>query len=200
MDRKFISCNFVCWLVIMLLAACQNSDKVASNDPMSKYLELSMEERRSPQNATGSFLTAEGLQVSLFAAEPLVVNPTNMDIDHQGRVWVLESPNYGLPNQEKNPQGGRITILEDTDGDGVADISTLFYQGPDVDTALGIAVLGNKVYVTRSPHLLVFTDNNGDDIPDSKEIVLTGMGKPGDHSSHALVFGPDGKFDWNMGN
>jgi putative membrane-bound dehydrogenase-like protein len=159
-----------------------------------------MEARRSPQNATGSFLTAEGLQVSLFAAEPLVVNPTNMDIDHQGRVWVLESPNYGLPNQEKNPQGGRITILEDTDGDGVADISTLFYQGPDVDTALGIAVLGNKVYVTRSPHLLVFTDNNGDDIPDSKEIVLTGMGKPGDHSSHALVFGPDGKFYWNMGN
>lgn len=48
--------------------------------------------------------------------------------------------------------------------------------------------------------MLLFTDENGDDQPDSKEILLTGMGDPGDHSSHALEFGPDGKFYWNMGN
>jgi putative membrane-bound dehydrogenase-like protein len=186
------------WLIAVVLPGCspEGSDQPSQHD----FLELSIEERRKPENATASFVVAHDLQVALFAAEPLVVNPTNMDIDHRGRVWVLESPNYGKPQDQRSEQGGRIAILEDTNGDGRADKRTLYYQGEDVETALGIAVLGSKVYVTRSPNLLVFTDKDGDDQPDSKEKLITGMGKPGDHSSHAIVFGPDGKFYWNMGN
>ena len=187
---------------IVLCYGCTsgNSDPHTVGPDHEAYLKLSIEERRKPENATASFEVANGLNIALFASEPLVVNPTNMDIDHRGRVWVLESPNYGKPREQRSEEGGRITILEDTDGNGQADKSTLFYQGQDVETALGIAVLGNKVYVTRSPNLLVFTDLDGDDWPDSKEKLLTAMGSPGDHSSHALVFGPDGKFYWNMGN
>ncbi len=189
-------------LLVLILINCTSGTNHHPETSVNEeeYLAWSIEERRNPENATASFELAQGTDIALFASEPMVVNPTNIDIDHRGRVWVLESPNYGRPRDQRLPGGGRITILEDTDGDGRADHSKLFYQGEDVETALGIAVLGEKIYVTRSPNLLVFTDANGDDQPDSKEILLTGMGSPGDHSAHALVFGPDGKFYWNMGN
>src|SRR5690606_21596482 len=75
-----------------------------------------------------------------------------------------------------------------------------FYHGDDIRIPLGIAVLGNKVYVSHSPYLFVFTDENGDDRPNNKEKLFTGLGNPGDHSLHAIVFGPDGKPYFNMGN
>ena len=55
--------------------------------------------------------------------------------------------------------------------------------------------------MSKSPNLLVFTDNDGDDKPDSKEILFTGMdAKEHDHAIHAVVFGPDGKLYFNAGN
>ena len=92
-------------------------------------------------------------------------------------------------------------ILEDTDGDGKADKSKVFYQGPDVNAALGIAVLGKKVIVSCSPNVFVFTDENGDDVPEKKEILFQGIkGIQHDHAIHAFTFGPDGKLYFNMGN
>ncbi|HEV8542117.1 MAG TPA: PVC-type heme-binding CxxCH protein [Verrucomicrobiae bacterium] len=147
---------------------------------------------------------ADGLEVSLFASEPMVRNPANMDIDERGRVWVTEGANYRSSFQKwgkLRPEGDRIVILEDTDGDGVADKEKTFYQGNDINTALGICVLGNKVIVSCSPNVLVFTDENGDDVSDKKEILFTGIkGVDHDHGVHAFVFGPDGKLYFNMGN
>lgn len=146
---------------------------------------------------------AEGLEISLFASEPMVVNPPNMDIDARGRIWVTEGANYRTWQKwgKLRPGGDRIMILEDTDGDGIADKEKVFYQGEDVNAALGICKLGNKVYVSRAPNILVFTDENGDDIPDKKEILFTGSsGVDHDHGIHAMVFGPDGKLYFNMGN
>src|SRR5690606_3816502 len=163
--------------------------KATPHDP-DAYLALSPEERLLPENATSSFTLHEGLGVALFAAEPMVVNPTNIDVDARGRVWVCESYNYAIPDEEQVERGGRITILEDTDGDGRADNRKVFYQGDDIRIPLGIAVLGNKVYVSHSPYLFVFTDENGDDRPNNKEKLFTGLGNPGDHSLHAVVFGP----------
>src|SRR5690242_13754970 len=93
---------------------------------------------------------AEGLEVSLFASEPMVRNPANMDVDSRGRVWVTEGANYRVWQKwgKLRPEGDRIVILEDTDGDGAADKETTFYQGNDINTALGICVLGNKVIVS----------------------------------------------------
>ena len=146
---------------------------------------------------------APGLEVSLFASEPLVRNPANMDIDHKGRIWVTEGANYRLFQRwgKLRPDGDRIVILEDTNGDGIADKDKTFYQGNEINTALGICVLGNKVIVSCSPNVFVFTDVNGDDKADKKEVLFTGIkGVDHDHGVHAFVFGPDGKLYFNMGN
>jgi putative membrane-bound dehydrogenase-like protein len=162
-----------------------------------------------PERAVSNLKLYPGVEATLFASEPMILNPTNIDIDHRGRVWMCEVVNYpsfdGISvsgsDFDGRPEGDRILILEDTTGDGVADKRTVYYQGRDVDTAMGIAVLGNKVIVTRAPNVLVFTDEDGDDKPDKKEYLFTKTGGPqGDHSTHAFQFGPDGKLYWNMGN
>jgi putative membrane-bound dehydrogenase-like protein len=151
-----------------------------------------------------SLHAADGLEVTLFAAEPLVKNPTDMDIDERGRVWITEGVNYRSTFQPwgiLDPAGDRIVILEDTNGDGVADKATTFYQGPEINAALGICVLGNKVIVSRSPDIYVFTDTNGDGRADTKEILFSGIsGVDHDHGVHAVTFGPDGKLYFNFGN
>ncbi len=157
---------------------------------------------RSADRAIASLDLFPGLEATLFASEPNITNPTNIDVDHRGRVWVCDVVNYReRGSRDERPQGDRILILEDTDGDGVSDSSKVFYQGRDVDAALGLAVLGNKVIVTAAPNVLVFTDVDGDDVPDRKEYLFTQSGAPqNDHSTHSLSFGPDGCLYWNMGN
>jgi putative membrane-bound dehydrogenase-like protein len=148
--------------------------------------------------------TPDNLEVSLFASEPMVRNPANMDVDAKGRVWVTEGVNYRMFQKwgKLRPEGDRIVILEDSDGDGAADKEKTFYQGDEINTALGICVLGDKVIVSCSPNILIFKDENHDDKADGKpEIMFTGIsGKDHDHGAHAFVFGPDGKLYFNIGN
>ena len=145
---------------------------------------------------------ADGLEVSLFASEPMMVNPCDMDVDAKGRVWITEGANYRKwANPPVRPGGDRILIMEDTDGDGIADKSTVFYQGLDINSALGICVLGNKVIVSCAPNVFVFTDEDGDGKADKKEVLFTGIkGVQHDHAVHAFSFGPDGKLYFNFGN
>jgi putative membrane-bound dehydrogenase-like protein len=145
---------------------------------------------------------ADGLEVTLFASEPMMVNPCDMDVDAKGRVWITEGANYRKwANPAVRPEGDRILIMEDTDGDGVADMSTVFYQGKDINSALGICVLGNKVIVSCAPNVFVFTDEDGDGKADKKEVMFTGIkGVQHDHAVHAFTFGPDGKLYFNFGN
>jgi putative membrane-bound dehydrogenase-like protein len=161
-------------------------------------------DERNPETGLADLKVYEGLEVTLFASEPMFSNPTNIDIDSRGRVWVCEAFNYRNQYNPKNPtrtEGDRIMILEDTDGDGKADNSKVFYQGTDVNAALGICVLGNKVIVSCSPNVFVFTDDNGDDIPDRKEVLFQGIrGVDHDHAIHAFTFAHDGRLYFNMGN
>jgi putative membrane-bound dehydrogenase-like protein len=155
---------------------------------------------------SGQLYLPNDLEATLWAESPMFNNPTNMDIDAKGRVWITEAVNYRKFNNKPetrldHPEGERIMILEDTDGDGKADNSKVFVQDPDLVSPLGIAVIGNKVIVSCAPNLVVYTDENGDDKPDRKEIMLTGFGgMDHDHSLHALVAGPDGKYYFNTGN
>jgi putative membrane-bound dehydrogenase-like protein len=145
----------------------------------------------------------EGLEVSLFASEPMVVNPPNIDVDARGRVWSTEGANYRVFQKwgKLRPEGDRIVILEDTNGDGTADKQKIFYQGHEINAALGIVKLGKKVIVSCSPNVWVFTDENEDDVADKKELLFTGIsGVDHDHGVHAVTFGPDGKLYFNMGN
>ena len=166
---------------------------------------LSEDQRHLPANALrGLTVGDDSLSVGLFAAEPMLVNPTNMDIDARGRVWICEGFNYRNQVNPQNPyrkEGDRIVILEDTTGDGIADKQTVFYQGPDIDAALGIAVLGNKVIVSRSPNVYIFTDEDGDGKADRKDTLFTAIGGiQHDHAIHSFNFGPDGRLYFNFGN
>lgn len=155
---------------------------------------------------SNGFVVPEGWEVTLWAESPSLYNPTNMDVDAKGRIWVTEAVNYRNFNNDPDKRlhfekGDRIMILEDTDGDGVSDSSKVFVQDNDLVAPMGIAVLGNKVFVSCAPSLIVYTDENGDDVPDKKEVFLTGFGGfDHDHSLHSLIAGPDGKYYFNTGN
>jgi putative membrane-bound dehydrogenase-like protein len=156
-------------------------------------------DRHDPANAVANLDIYRGLAATLFASEPALTNPTNIDIDYRGRVWVCDVMNY-RGNNGKRPAGDRILIFEDTNGDGKFDTVKTFYQGRDVDSAMGICVLGNKVIVSSSPNVLVFTFDDNDRIL-KKDALFTKTGQPQhDHSAHTFVFGPDGKLYWNFGN
>lgn len=155
---------------------------------------------RDPKNAVSGLKVHDGLEVTLAASEPMIQSLTNLDVDHRGRVWVCEVVNYRA-HLGKRPAGDRILILEDQDGNGEVDSSKVFYQGSDIDSAMGICVLGDRVIVSASPNVWVFTDQDGDDVPEKKELLFSNTGMPQhDHSAHSFIFGPDGKLYWNFGN
>lgn len=155
---------------------------------------------RDASDALDGLEVGEDLAAALFAAEPQLLSPSNIDIDHLGRVWVCEIVNYRR-HKGKRPEGDRILILEDTDGDGQVDKEKVFYQGTDIDSPHGVCVLGNKVIVSAGDKVQVFTDTDGDDKSDKKEVLFSGIaGSQHDHGIHAFTFGPDGKLYFNFGN
>ncbi len=193
-----LSGRLVAFLIpLVMISACGTG-----NPADDGFDALTEEERHLPENALKGIVMTNGLEILSYAAEPLLVNPTNIDVDEKGRVWVTEAYNYrtwaGYP---ANPNGDRILILEDTNGDGKADTAKVFYQGPELNAPLGISVLGNRVIVSQSPYVWVFYDDDGDDKADRKEILFQGMGgEQHDHGVHAFIFGPDGKLYFNFGN
>lgn len=162
---------------------------------------------RDPKDAIAGLDVAVGLEATLFASEASgMLSPADIDIDHLGRVWVCEVVNY-RHRQGERKAGDRILIVEDTNEDGISDKQTVFFQGHEVDSALGIAVFptpsgkGTKVIVSCAPNVWIFTDEDGDLKADKKELLFTKTGDPQhDHSAHAFIFGPDGKLYWNYGN
>jgi putative membrane-bound dehydrogenase-like protein len=158
------------------------------------------------KDAIAGLDVAPGLEVSLFAGEPTLLSPSNIDVDHFGRVWVCEVVNYRRFANKTNPdrpEGDRILVLEDTNGDGAADKTTVFYQGKDVDSAHGVCVLGDRVIVSCGDSVFSLYDRDHDlkADPGSKELLFTGIsGTQHDHGIHAFVFGPDGKLYFNFGN
>jgi putative membrane-bound dehydrogenase-like protein len=156
------------------------------------------------QIPTDLFKVADGLEITLWAATPLLHNPTNIDIDRDGRIWVAEGVRY-RSHYARQPAGDRIVVLEDTDGDGKADKSHTFVQEPMLIAPLGIAVIDNKIVVSQPPDLNVYTDvdrnQRFDPAVDKREVLLTGFqGVNHDHSLHSVTVGPDGKWVFNSGN
>ncbi|MDW3647804.1 MAG: c-type cytochrome [Bacteroidia bacterium] len=197
---KLLPAYFLFFSLLFLALSCSEGEK----KNLKAYESLSKEEQRQSDYAVQGIDIAEGLQAHLFAAEPMLINPTNIDIDAKGRIWVCEAFNYRNqlnPNNPKRKAGDRIVILEDSNGDGQADKSKVFYQGPEINSALGICVLEDRVIVSVSPHVYVFKDTDGDDVADSKEIMFQGIGgEQHDHGVHSFTFGPDGKLYFNFGN
>ncbi|MEM7391024.1 MAG: PVC-type heme-binding CxxCH protein, partial [Verrucomicrobiota bacterium] len=149
------------------------------------------------------FVVPEGLDVSIWATSPMLYNPANIDIDYKGRIWVTEGRNYR--GRRTEPEGDRVVVLEDTDGDGVADSSHTFVQEKKFICPLGIAVIDNRIVVSQPPDLIVYTDVDRDAVfdpdIDKREVLLTGFdGKNHDHSLHSVTVGPNGQWYFNFGN
>ena len=163
----------------------------------------------SPEGTLKSFTVAPGLEATVWASEPLFVNPTTLTIDHKGRVWVCEAVNYRNRLRGKPPtrkEGDRILVLEDTNQDGKADKVTTFFQSSAVESPLGIAILptanGQKVFVCQSPQIWVFDDANGDLKADGPpQTLLKGFqGIDHDHGVHGIQIGPDGRLWFTVGD
>lgn len=158
-----------------------------------------------PHNvATEFFHLPADLEVSVWASSPDLFNPTNMDIDASGRIWVAEGVNY-RGKAKRRPGGDRIVVLEDTDGDGKADSSHTFVQDKELISPLGVAVFDNVIMVSQPPNLIKYTDVNRDQkfdpAVDTREVLLTGFNAINhDHSLHSVTAGPDGKWMFNNGN
>ena len=171
---------------------------------MLAVLPLLLAQNAAP-DLTDRFDVPAGVKVTLWAQSPQLYNPTAIDIDGEGRLWVAEAVNYRQWNG-RNPgrhheAGDRIVVVEDTDSDGVADSSTVFVQDPDLTAPLGIAVIDGAVYVSCSPHLFVYRDTDGDLKADEREVLLTGWGgHDHDHGLHSVVAGPGGGLLWSAGN
>ena len=160
--------------------------------------------REPTQIPTNLFKVPEGFEITLWAASPLLRNPTNIDIDKDGRIWVAEGVRY-RSHYARQPEGDRIVVLEDTNGDGKADSTHTFVQEPGLIAPLGVAVIDNKVIVSQPPDLIVYTDVDRnlrfDPAIDKREVLLTGFqGINHDHSLHSVTVGPDGKWVFNSGN
>ncbi|MEP3478055.1 MAG: PVC-type heme-binding CxxCH protein [Fuerstiella sp.] len=155
-------------------------------------------------NATKNLDVADGLQVQLLASEPKLLSPSNIDVDHLGRIWVCEVVNYRHFANKDNPAreaGDRILVMEDTNNDGSLDKQTTFYQGPEIDSAHGVCVLGNRVIVSAGASVFDFYDDDGDLKADRKEVLFSGIqGSQHDHGIHSFTFGPDGRLYFNFGN
>lgn len=190
----------------LFFLAAQRGQPVNTVYPGSSGTEPNRQHRLIVGADSNTLYLPDDLEATLWAEAPMFYNPTNMDIDAKGRVWITEAVNYRKFNNKPDsrldhPEGERVMILEDKNGDGKADNSKVFVTDPDLVSPLGIAVIGNKVIVSCSPNVVVYTDENGDDQPDRKEIMLTGFGGlDHDHSLHAIVAGPDGKYYFNTGN
>jgi putative heme-binding domain-containing protein len=149
-----------------------------------------------PEEERKSFQVADGFEVNLFAADPLLAKPIQMNWDAAGRLWVATSEAYPQikPGEKQND---KIIVLEDTKGVGVADKTTVFAEGLLIPT--GIEVGDGGVYVVDSTDLLHLSDTDGDGKADKRRVVLSGFGTEDTHHMvHTLRWGPDGLLYFNQ--
>lgn len=164
-----------------------------------------------PEVERASFQLAQGLEVNLFAADPMLKKPVQINWDARGRLWVASSTTYPQikPGESNTDQ---IIVLEDTNGDGVADTSTvfadnlliptgLFPTGPGEAAILGFGTedKGAGCYVANSTELLFLRDTDGDGRADQRHVLLSGFGTEDTHHIiHTFRGAPDGSLYFNQ--
>jgi putative membrane-bound dehydrogenase-like protein len=129
---------------------------------------------RSPQESLQSIAVRPGFRVELMASEPMVMDPVNMEWGPDGKLWVVEMADYPLGLDGKGKPGGRVRFLEDRDGDGQYDHSTLFLD--EISFPTSVLPWGKGVLVTAAPDLFYAEDTNGDGLSDHREALYRGFG------------------------
>ncbi len=134
--------------------------------------------RIAPRDMAGSlegFHVIPGFKLELAASEPLVRDPVDLAFDENGRMYVAEMIPYAENNSAKyGSPNGRVSLLEDTDGDGRYDTSKVFLD--NVVWPAGLTCFDGGVFVAATPELLYCKDTDGDGKADVREVVITGFG------------------------
>src|SRR3954463_15303028 len=149
-----------------------------------------------PEVERKSFQVADGFEVNLFAADPLLAKPIQMSFDPSGRLWVVSSEVYPqiAPGQTAND---KVLVLEDRDGDGKAETTRVFADGLLIPT--GVEPGDGGAYVANSTELLHLKDTDGDGKADTRSVVLSGFGTEDTHHIlHTLRWGYDGQLYFNQ--
>ena len=155
-----------------------------------------------PDKALEKFKLEDGFRIEVVAHEPMVVDPIAMDIDADGRLWVIDMPSY-MPvhdmdaletsKRERVPEA-RVVVLEDTNNDGMMDVHRVFFEGLILPRA--IKVLNDGILVAEPPSVWFIRDTNGDGKGDSKELAYHGFGDETDPNIHSFP----GGLMWGMDN
>jgi putative heme-binding domain-containing protein len=149
-----------------------------------------------PEIERRSFQVADGFEVNLFAADPLLAKPIAMSFDPKGRLWVATSETYPQVKPGQKPND-KIVVLEDTKGAGRADNVTVFADGLHIPT--GIEPGDGGVYVADSTELLHLADTQGTGKADKRRVLLSGFGTEDTHHIiHAFRWGPNGMLYFNQ--
>jgi len=149
-----------------------------------------------PEIERKSFQVAPGFEVNLYASDPKIAKPIQMNFDAAGRLWIASSETYPQikPGQKAND---RILVVEDTDGDGRAEKTTVFADGLLIPT--GVVPGDGGCYVANSTELLHLADSDGNGRADTSRVVLSGFGTEDTHHIlHTLRWGPDGRLYLNQ--
>ncbi len=143
---------------------------------------------------------AEGMQVNLFASEemfPEIVNPVQMAVDTNGRLFASVWPSYPHWNPTE-PRRDKIVCLPDDNGDGVADRCITFAD--ELNSVTGFEFWGGGMLVAALPEIWFLKDTDGDDKADVKIRMLQGVcSADSHHSANAMLIGPDGWLYWSRG-
>lgn len=143
-----------------------------------------------PIKQAAAFNLPEGMEIQLVASDPMIAKPVQMNFDSKGRLWLVSSGMYPhiVPGAEEND---KVLILEDTNGDGVADKRTIFADNLHIPTAVLPADGG--AYVANSTEIIFLKDTDGDGKADQRRVVLSGFGTEDTHHIvHTFEQGPDG--------
>ena len=172
--------------VVVLLLSGATGNIAAQEDELGK--ELPRIAPRSPAESMKSFRIHDGFHLEAVAVEPMVTNPVSVCYDAHGRLYVVEMRGYPFP--ERNPSG-RVTRLEDRDGDGRFDSRTVFLNGLSWPT--GIVPYADGVFVAVAPEIIYAKDTNGDGVADVRSVMFTGFGTDNVQGLlNGLLWGPDG--------
>ena len=155
------------WFSLFLLAYVS---LCSAAEPTVDPKELPRTPPVEPGQALSTFKVRPGFHLELVAAEPLVIDPIAMSFDENGRLFVVEMRDYSERREERL---GRIRMLEDTDGDGRFDKSTVYADNLAWPTA--VFCYGGGVFVGATPDILYFKDTDGDGKADVREVIFTGF-------------------------
>ena len=146
---------------------------------------------KSPGQSLALTQVRPGFQVELAVSEPLVTDPVSMAWGPDGKLWVVEMGDYPRGIDDQGKSGGVVRYLEDSDGDGRYDKSTVFLD--DLEYPNSLTPWRNGVEITCAPDILYAEDTDGDGKADKREILYSGfdVGNP-QYRMNGIKWGMDG--------